>query len=154
MMARRSTVLLLLALATVLAGCGRYSGSVDEQSGQPPVAIETVWVDPEIVFSDSLMTLFRSDRVDSVIVDQPESPAYRSPSVEVFVYEPVCNVAVSILDAELRLVHPLMIRTLEAGFYKLTVNPRQFRPLPLRPGQYFLHADHCGRTKSVPFRVD
>ncbi len=154
MTARHSSLLLLLALVAVLTGCGRYSGSAVEQSDQPPAAVETVWVDPEIVFSDSLVTLIRSDRVDSIAADPSATANHRSPSVEVFVYEPACNVAVSILDAELRLVHPLMIRTLKTGFYKLTVTPRSFRPLPLRPGEYFLHADYCGRTKSVLFRVD
>jgi hypothetical protein len=115
---------------------------------------ETVWVDPQIVFSDTLLTLIRADRIDSILVTPSELPSRRSASVEIRVVQPACNVSVSLLDLNLEVIHPLMVRNLPQGFYRLTLDFERFSSPVLWPGSYFLRADYCDQLEVSGFWVD
>ena len=148
-------LLLTLVLFTVLVGCGRKASLVPEQKVVwQDDKYETLWVEPQIILADSLMTLIRSDRIDSIRADQTATAHPGRPSIEIRVYEPFCNVSVGLTDVAFRLVHPLLVKNLGRGFYQLTVNIDRFdRPL-LNRGTYYLRADYCGQVRMTAVTVD
>ena len=75
-MKAKSTILIFpLAVLVCSFGCIKRPAVVYDQ---PEVAqsghYEKAWIDPQIIFSDTLYTLIRSDRIDSFYVDQPPDP--------------------------------------------------------------------------------
>jgi hypothetical protein len=147
-------LLTVVAILLVVSGCGRKARIVEEK----PVLLETrwyetLWVEPEVIVSDTLITLIRSERIDSVRIDPSAADVNRPAAIELRIGEPVCNVSIGLLDSRLRLVHPLLLRRLPAGFYRLTLNIDRLREPPLPPGTYFVKADYCGRAEMTLFSV-
>ncbi|MCP4684055.1 MAG: hypothetical protein GY867_01280 [bacterium] len=144
-----------IAAASILclSGCGRKGGPGDEYRPEPRLH-QTVWVDPQISFADSLVTLIRADRIDSLKI-QPGEELFKEPaSVEIPVLEPRCNVSVGLLDENLRLLYPLMVQNLGIGFYRLTFNYDRLNAPELPPGSYFIRAEFCESSRITRFTVD
>ncbi|MCP4749994.1 MAG: hypothetical protein GY866_03815, partial [Proteobacteria bacterium] len=114
----------------------------------------TVWVDPQIAFADSLVTLIRADRIDSLKIQPGEQPLHQPASVEIPILEPRCNVAVGLFDENLRMIHPLMVQNLTLGFYRLTFNSDRLNAPELSPGNYFIRAEFCDSLRVTRFTVD
>lgn len=74
---RKSLFIIALLTLTLILGCthGVDKKKILEQ-GPFVQPYETVWVNPQIVYSDSLITLIKAERLDSILVDEPvaESP--------------------------------------------------------------------------------
>ncbi len=138
----------IAVLAMALTGCGRKARPGYEQEAVlQDSPYETLWVEPEIVLADSLVTLIRSDRIDSVLADPTARVSRRRSSIEIRIFGKSCNVAAGLYDSGFRLVHPLLLRHLSTGFYRLTLNVDRFRAPPLPPGTYYLKADFCGEIQ-------
>ena len=144
----------LLLLLLLLSSCARRAPVSEERplmQGDSPY--EIFWVDPQIVVADTLITLFRSERIDSAIVEPSGMTIDRPAAVELRVMQASCNAMVDLLDANLRLVRPLLLKNLTYGYYRLTLNVDRFREPPLPPGRYFLRAEFCGRSEMAMFTV-
>ena len=137
-----------------LGGCGRKAGIAPEHKViWQDDKYETLWIDPQIVLADSLLTLIRSDRIDSILADQTSTTRPGRPSIEIRIYEPFCNVSVGLTDANYRLVHPLLVRNLNRGYYQLTVNVDRFDPPTLPEGQYYLRSEFCDRVQMAAVTI-
>ena len=150
--------IILLAVTSVLAllwvGCGgppRTDEAIGDLSGP---RFETVWVDPQIVFSDTLFSLIRSNRVDSVKLGPDEKSTRPPASIEFAITEMNCNVSINLLDAYGSLVEPLLLQNLPSGFYRLTLHYRSARENRIPPGPYLLEADFCNRKRRAEIRLD
>jgi len=137
----------------LLSGCGRKA-EVAEESRLVSKLYHTVWVDPRIEFVDSLVTLIRADRIDSLKIEPGEEIPVQPASLEIPIFQPRCNVAVNLLDENLRLIHPLMVRHLAAGYYRLTFNFDRLNDPELPPGAYFLRAQYCDSNRVARFTID
>jgi hypothetical protein len=139
-----------LALAAAMTGCGGKA-TVKTSDGRKydlqESRFETLWVEPQIVASDSLMTLIRSERIDSIEIDPVDRAGRPRKSIEFRIAEPRCQVSIGLYNSDLRMVYPLMVRDLPTGFYRLTVNMEIFREPPPTYQTFFLKADYCGRTE-------
>ena len=143
---------MLLCLVLSLSGCGRRVSISEEKPVMQEVGLyEIFWVDPQIVVADSLITLIRSERIDSAMVEPSSMTMNRPAAVELRIMQPSCNAMVDLLDSDLRLVRPLLMKKLGYGFYRATMNVDRFREPSLPPGRYFLRADFCGRTEMAMF---
>ncbi len=135
------TFLLFLSIFIILvSGCIKRPAVYN----QPEIAEgiwEKAWVDPEIIMSDSLFTLIRSDRVDSFYVDDPFSLSGIK-SLEFSVTDSVCFVYVKLENDVQGTITPLIANKFPAGFYKLTPTKIAGEILKLR-------ADVCGIKKTV-----
>lgn len=145
---------LLSMVVLLLAGCGRKARIADEK----PVTwqesrYEILWVEPEIILADSLVTLIRSNRIDSVLAEAPTRTPNRA-AIEMRIYGPFCNVSVGLLDANQRLIRPILIRNMVRGYYRLTINLDRFREPALPPGEYFLKADYCGEIQMARLTIE
>ena len=143
----------MAAVIVVVSGCGRKA-QVGEESGLVSRLYHTVWVDPQIAFADSLVTLIRADRIDSLKIEPGENIPELPASLEIPILQPRCNVAVSLLDEQLRMIRPLLVRHLTTGFYRLTLNYDRLNDPPLPPGNYFLRAEYCDSTRVAHFTID
>jgi len=144
---------IMAAIIICLTGCGRKGGVGDEYRPKPRL-YNTVWVDPQIAFSDSLVTLIRADRIDSLKIEPGEQPLSQPASVEIPVLESRCNVSVGLLDENLRMVYPLMVQNLATGYYRLTFNYDRLNAPVLLPGYYFIRAEFCDSSRVTRFTVD
>jgi hypothetical protein len=148
----RYLTFMLIGLIFSLSGCGRrVSISEEKPVMQEAGPYEVFWVDPQIVVADSLITLVRSERIDSAMVEPSSMTINRPAAVELRIDQPTCNAVVDLLDSELRLVRPLLLKNLGYGFYRLALNVDRFREPSLPPGRYFLRAEFCGRTEMAMF---
>lgn len=141
----------LLVLAMILA-CTR---GVDKEKilNQGPFIrpYETVWVNPQLVYSDSLITLIKAERLDSILVDNPmtaESDDISTVSFHV-------NLGTCLTTLELRYSSmkkmEIFKNDLSRGYYKVTVNTdrlelEQSKQLPALPlaAPVYLEASYCG----------
>ena len=141
--------LAVIGLLLVL-GCGKGPPPVYDQPEMPSVGRwETVWVDPQLLVADTLFTLITAGRVDSAYNEQAD-PFQGGPTSVVFAIADVaCAVVINIVDHTGHVEHPLLVRSLPAGFYKFTFHSETYDPLSASP-YYFLVADICGEKRRVP----
>ena len=139
-----------LILTVLLGGCAQRA---PEPSGEQKDYFETAWIDPQIIISDSLFTLIRASRIDSFPVDTPVIESITIPSVSFEVARGDCPVVVNILDEKSAgVIWPLLVKNLDPGFYKLTLDFSRidFRTLP--PGYYVLKVVNCDIPQMKLFR--
>ena len=149
-----SPVSTLLWIALLLSSCGRRAPVSEERPVlQQEHQYEIFWIDPQIVAADSLITLIRAERIDSANVEPSDLTLNRPASVELRVFEAACTATVDLLDADLRLVRPLLLKRLDYGYYRLTLNVERFREPSLPSGRYFLRAEFCGLSEMAMFTV-
>lgn len=143
-------VFVVVTTAVLVAGCGGKA-TIKSPDGRKydlqEQRYETLWIEPQIVYSDSIITLIRSDRIDSAIVDPVEKASRPASSIEIRIVEPSCQVTVGLYNSDFQMVYPLLVRDLRTGFYRLNVNMDIFRQPPPVYETYLLKADFCGRTE-------
>lgn len=139
----------LLIIATVLlvfGGCGKRS-MVNYSLPELPDSgyYELVWEEPEVLVSDSLYTLIRSQRIDSFYVENPRNPFGPSDRTLVFgINDEACFVSINLYDAQGRMSRPLLVRNLNRGFYKFSVDLGKLFSGNENIRTNFLKADVCG----------
>ncbi len=146
---------LSLAVGIVFfSGCTRPPVKTGERI--PPVVKtwETVWVEPTMLISDSLFTLIRSERIDSVVVDTRKVPhQVKMPSIAFYIANPSCFVTVNLLGPTQSIQQPLVARRLGRGYYKLTLIMNPAFTGPLETDHWYLQATYCGKTKLTPIQL-
>ena len=145
--------ILVSAVVVCLASCGKGPGRYGSERSKSgvPLVWQTAWVDPRIVTSDTVLTLFQAGRVDSVQVERIGVSGNNGGAVEFQIEEASCEVEINLLDSQFRLVRHLMSRTLLSGYYKLTLNPGIAKRLLIVPGEYQVSIRYCrkGVTRSA-----
>ena len=143
--------IIFMALFLLGEGCSRHPRVVYNQPEQPKNGYyDMVWVEPQMYLVDSLFTLIRADRVDSVFIEknQDQNPVI-SPSVMFKVDRTSCYSTVSLLDIDGRIIRLLLATNLPYGYYKFSLN----RDTPFfekySEEAYLLRADYCGRSIST-----
>ncbi|MEW6051368.1 MAG: hypothetical protein AB1644_09955 [Candidatus Zixiibacteriota bacterium] len=139
----------ILLLLVFLGGCGRGRGGPGEERAEGQGTWETTWVDPQIVATDSLYTLIRSQRVDSFLLTRPIREARQSPSIVFQVVRSGCPTAVNLFDGRQRLLRPLLVKDLSPGYYKLTLDFSRVDLIQFPRGRYFLKAESCGSVRTA-----
>lgn len=146
---------LLLILLLTLAGCfGRKQAPYTFPQLPEPVSYETVWVEPGIVLSDSLFTLIRADRIDSVLIDDVSNTyAPVTSSVEFAINQRACFTVINILNTSQEVIMPLVATQLDPGHYRLSLNQPAIKRSGLPVGLYDLRCETCASTVSSRFAV-
>jgi len=148
--------LLLTIIVLLLAfGCGKRQSLVFDQPSLPTGGrYETAYVNPELIVADSLITLIRSERIDSIYVPRPDMSARPAPAISFQVSEQSCPVRVELLDGHSRFVLPLLVRNLRSGYYKFTFQVDRFTEAEHHSANYYLRAKCCGSTITEAFVSD
>jgi len=138
-----------IAIATailLMGGCGKramvnYSQPELSSSGY----YELVWEDPQVLVSDSLFTLIRSQRIDSFYVEKPRDPFGPSDRTLIFgINDDACFVAINLYDYQGKITRPLLVRNLDRGFYKFSIDLGKLYSGKTNVRTSFLKADVCG----------
>jgi hypothetical protein len=140
-------VLAAAGLILLLIGCGGPPVTYD-QPVVPMGYYETAWVEPQIVRSDSIFTLIRSARVDSLYVEGAEVRALSSPALEFVIPTDTCFVSMVLqfLESDRNPI-PLIVQYLPKGTYKLTItDPLKFGDT-LYLDSYQVRGSVCGVRK-------
>jgi hypothetical protein len=151
---KSSRFLPILALLILFSSCGKtHHGPATEgarsSDSEGQSKMEVVWFDSTIVESNQQMTLIRSDRVDSVQMAAGEISTKAAPAISFQITQPACVTTIGLLDAREKILQLLLSRTLEPGFYKLTVHKPPPAAIPNVPFNYMLQARYCGQTKTI-----
>lgn len=168
------------ALAILILGCGPKAPSPEEVQPRPGY-YEIAWVDPAIIQTDDLLTLIRSERIDSFYVETPEAAQHFAPTLRFRIQsgclqlyqsgvttlpdvigphrwpssqEPTTNVVINVYDAYGELYLPLLVQKLPIGHYKLALNESGEFYKSLPAGSYYFKADLCGETLTSSFVVE
>lgn len=144
----------LALIGALFAGCQQPPEPAYDQPTVPRGYYDVVWVEPQIVYADSLYTIIRADRKDSVFVrtNEVNSKAW-APALEFSVRADTCFASITLHFLEgTRTDMPLMARYLRKGYYKLTMNdPLKFGEEFYR-GSYILRGTVCGRKVTLPVK--
>ncbi|MBD3331367.1 hypothetical protein GF356_00835 [candidate division GN15 bacterium] len=139
----------LALLMAIFAGCGRDKVQVLPEAEEPQVRYELAWIDPQIVMGDTLFTLIRAARVDSFVVEGPDTGSAGAAQLVFQVEQPSCFVAVNLVDASGDVYLPVLARNLPSGFYKLSLDGTMLTPVPGIGAPVLMRALVCGREESV-----
>jgi len=150
----RLRVILFLGMILTVSGCGKRQVVYNQPALPTGGHWDIAWIDPEIVMSDTLFTLMRSNRIDSVYIEHPDPFAGVVPSLRFEVTDPDCPVAISLFDSRMHLVKPLVLEQLPAGLYKLTFQSERWIDYPKGETDFVLSADVCSRSFKTPFVKD
>jgi hypothetical protein len=146
---KRLTFPILVSL--LLTGCGLLRPSREESQPLPPLEYyDMAWIDPVIVMAETEFTLLRADKVDSVLV-RATNPSGHASAIRFRIDQPRCNAAVNIYDSRGQLTRPVLVATLAAGYYKLSLNQAAVFYQELPRGMYYLEATFCGSTATASF---
>lgn len=139
----------------LVASCGRGPGryGYERPKSKEPLVWQTAWVDPRIVVSDTVLTLFQAGRIDSLQVEKSRAGQPTNSAVEFQIESPSCDVEINLLDSQYRLIRHLMRKSLAAGYYKLTLNPGVAKRLIIVTGEYVLSVHYCRKAASGPVNV-
>lgn len=141
-------LLSVIGLALVGLSCGQPR--VGEEIS--PANYQIAWVDPEIILTDSLFTLIRSERIDSFLVTEPLDEEDRVSSIRFEIIQPDCPVIINIESSQFaRVVQPVLMKNLNPGYYKFTLHQDRYDPESLPPGTYILQLTHCTAAHSLIF---
>ena len=149
----RKAVLSFMVVLMSMSGCGKrqtvvYNLPEVHEGGY----YEKAWVEPEIIYSDTLYTIIRADWVDSFYVDRSENPLKALvPSLEFYVDQTECFTWINLLDDQRRIIKPLLAKNLGRGFYKITCSPERVNIYDSPSGVFFIKADFCGYVVSQQF---
>ena len=146
--------ILLVVGIVLLSSCTRPPAQTEEKVIPAMKAWETVWVEPTMLISDSLFTLIRSERIDSIVVDTRKVPSrLQMPSIAFHILEPSCFVTINLLGPNQTIQHPLVARRFGKGYYKLTLIINPALAGPLETDSWYLQATYCDKTKLVPIQL-
>lgn len=132
-------------LLILLTGCTKHQTVI---YNQPEIKrdgyYEIAWIDPQIVFSDTLYTLIRSERIDSFFVKQPEDLLDETiPSLRITITPESCFTSINLLNETGIIIKPLFARRLQRGYYKFTSNVERINAYISSTGIYYIKADYC-----------
>lgn len=148
-MTRLNLLLAGVLLLALVAGChGRRGGGTEETMAEP-VIWETTWVDPQLVLTEKMFTMIRSVRLDSFVVKHPTPVGVGSQSVVWRVTANGCRASVDLVDRRGAIVRPLLVRQLDPGYYKLTLDFSRIDYAELPQGEYRLRVEYCSETTST-----
>jgi hypothetical protein len=146
----KARITILLGVAVLLLAacwCGCSSPPRIRGTGELSAWYETIWVEPRIVRSDSLFTLIRADRIDSVRIDDAGAGIVPgAASVRIDIAGAACPVVVTVRDGQGYVVWRLLDEEMPTGHYKLSLNLGLIGETTLPAGNYYLRADFCGRS--------
>ncbi len=134
--------------AILILSCGKNYNYIHPEIPQETL-YDLVWVEPVMIFSDSIFTLIRSERIDSLpLENHAEAFISREASMSFVVDQQECFVNINLYNFQGQIVMPLLSRNLIYGYYKLSLVPRILDESKDLPKLAFLKGEVCGRKIS------
>jgi hypothetical protein len=121
----RPAILLVLVILILISGCTKRQAIEFDLPTVPTEGYyEIAWVEPEIVVSDSLFTLIRAERIDSIFVEGTHPDIELTDrSITFKINRQFCNSKFSLVNSTGQKLIELWNRDLTFGYYKVNINP-------------------------------
>lgn len=116
---------------------------------------ERAWIDPQIIYSDSIITVIRSEKIDSFYVKKPDNSFNEKIISLVFdIKEEDCFTSIFLLDNSGNVISVPVTDDLSYGQYKVSINPSRINYVQSNDNRFFLKSDFCGFSviKEVPLQ--
>jgi hypothetical protein len=158
----RSLAAVLVVL--VVAGCSPKVQIAPHQRPEQKIDVkegvwQQAWVDPSVVYSDSIFTLIRANRIDSFLVApgklqleipditvQSSRPVSGTGAIKFQIQGPSCGVSVALAGGSVDLA-PIKSQNLPTGYYKLTCDLSGGSARQLPAGNYRVRVTFCGQNR-------
>ncbi len=146
---RNQIILFLLSILLIacMISCGKRQTLVFDQPSisQEIGYYEKAWVDPQIRYTDSLITIIKASRVDSFYVEKI-APKFKDnlTSLAFEIKESRCFTSVLLLNNFGDLLSVLVADELSHCHYKVTINRTQISYMQPPAERFFLKVDFCG----------
>lgn len=140
------TIVISLLIA-VFTGCGKRQTLIYNQPELTPEVgyYERAWVDPQLIYTDSILTIIRSDRVDSFYVEKPQKNFNEKIITVAFeIKDETCFTSILLLDISGALISVLASDDLSFGQYKVSFNPSRINYVQPGANRFYLKTDFCG----------
>lgn len=149
---KRNLYLIFITTVVIISSCSNKPKYVYDQPEKPRTSnFETVWVNPEMIYSDSLYSLLRAERIDSIFVektvdkDAVNSLAFHIPFAS-------CYSNINLIDSRGDLVYPLFADNLIMGYYKLTYDFLRMDSSLAKSSGLYIKVSYC--AKSITHKIE
>jgi len=148
--------LLGIFLILLFVSCGLGPKPIQDQPPAPTSGFyDIVWVDPHIVYSDTLVTVIAAQKIDSVFIDNADEQfAELSPSIHFSTAGTGCLAVVDLMSRSGVVLQRLFAKDLPLGYYQLTINLDQLKKSELPSGQYLIKSRTCSGSKQSGLTLD
>lgn len=119
------TILLLIIISILMIGCGKKPSFVFDLPSIPTGGYyETAWIEPEIIISDSLFTLIRAERIDSIFIEgDPPTSELMDRSITFKIDRQFCKSQFSLINSDGMILKQIWNKDLTFGYYKVNIKP-------------------------------
>lgn len=140
-------LLIIFGLLIVIAGCGQAPRFKYDQPEIPrQYGYEKVWVNPQIVYSDSLYSLIKAERIDSIYTENSENN-FTDRSITFHIPMSSCFTKINLLNSNSEILASLFASDLNMGYYKMNYNPHILDTSYTNHNkQIFIRISYCART--------
>ena len=120
-----SVIHIALVMFILISGCSKRQAVVFDLPVVPTDGYyDIAWIEPEIVLSDSLFTVIRAERIDSIFVEgAPPGNELKDKSITFKINRQFCNSQFSLVNSAGQELLELWNRDLTFGYYKVNINP-------------------------------
>ena len=140
-------VIILLIILLLIVSCGKRQTVLYDQ---PEVVsenfYETVWVNPTMVYSDSLYSLIKAKRLDSILVDKTGEVSKEINSVTFFIPMANCFTKINMINSKGDNIYPLFADDLSMGYYKLTYNSIRIDSSLYNDTDLLIKINYCAKS--------
>jgi len=140
--------ILLLLITIIASGCGRKSSVMYDFPEQlDESAYEMVWVNPSIVESDTLFSLIKAERLDSIFVENSVAPDFGRTALLTFeIPMGSCQTTIEFTDPAGESIYRIFSGELSLGHYKLSLNSENIELSEISKDDLYVRVNYCARS--------
>lgn len=144
---------IVIIIAILFAGCGKKPVIIYNNPEMPKTAqFETVWVNPVMIYSDSLYSLIKAERLDSIYIENSNN-RMKEKSVKFFIPMSSCFTRINLINAGGDLLYPLFSAQLTMGYYKLTYNSNRIDTSIYKMQDVFIKITYCAKMVTQKLEI-
>lgn len=139
------TIYFVFGLLLLFLGCAKRQNVVFDLPIVPTEGYyEIGWVEPEIIVSDSLFTLIRADRIDSIFIEgSPPNIELSDKSITFKIDRQFCNSQFRLINSSGQTLKQLWNRDLTFGYYKVNIKPSRLDKKLFKNVEILFQVDFC-----------
>lgn len=143
--------LTIILIGLTLVSCGKRGTVTTYDRPEQPSQInyEKVWVNPKIIESDTLFTIIRAERVDSIMVDNMDGNINENGHVISFSFHinlASCKTNIYLTDSYNQEIALLYSSDLPTGYYRFNCDRRRINIEGYENKDLFIRISYCARS--------
>jgi len=141
----RFITIFVFILCLMIIGCAkRQTVAFDLPSVPTDGYYEVAWVEPEIIVSDSLFTLIRAEKIDSIFIEgTPPNNESTDKSISFKINRQFCKLQFRLINSTGQILKELWYRDLTFGYYKVNITPSRINRELFNNDDLLFQVDFC-----------